>query len=177
MTGPRGSPVYASGHIVEDGGQSDGGCNVNMWTVEIWENSIPCRIEDVRSIELRIGDVVHAKFGTYGTYDGTILAFQHGNEVNILDDNGECKMVFHFNPLNHDADIQLSLGELSEKDYTYITEDAIQGFAIDAVATGKDMLNILESLPSNTSLREVEFQFVLLPRDSVRDLLVEEEET
>jgi hypothetical protein len=175
VTGPRGSPVYASGHIVEDGFSSDRPAHQNMWTVEIGENSIPCPIENVRSIELRIGDVVYAKFGKYGTYDGTILTYEYESRVDILDEDDEFNMSFRFNPLNRDADIKLNFGELSEQDYNYITGYAMQGFSVDPVATGKNMLNILESLPSNTSLREVEFQSVLLPYDSIRDLIEEED--
>mmetsp|Transcript_11115 Transcript_11115/g.20144 ORF Transcript_11115/g.20144 Transcript_11115/m.20144 type:complete len:123 (+) Transcript_11115:247-615(+) len=120
-----------------------------MWTVEIGENSILCPIENVRSIELRIGGIVYAKFSKYGTYDGTILTYEYENRVDILDEDDEFNMSFRFNPLNRDADLKLNLGELSEQDYNYITGYAMQGFSVDPVATGKNMLNILESLPSN----------------------------
>lgn len=47
ITGPGGSPVYASGHVTEDGWPSDPGQQGHgeaMWTVEVWENAIPCPV-------------------------------------------------------------------------------------------------------------------------------------
>lgn len=129
-------------------------------------------LEHVRHMELRIGSVVHAKFGKYGTFNGTVLTFVYEEgEVSILDDDDECKMAFRFDIENRIADVQLSLGELSKEDYDYIYNDAISGFSVDAEAATRDMLYTLESLPLHTSLKDVEFSFVLLKHASIRTLL------